>query len=83
VSRYQVSSAVNGSIWFETDDLVEAREYRAWLDTDGPLDPRETAEEMATRVAARPFRVTVEVYDRTQPPYSWWEPVPDDGEVSS
>jgi hypothetical protein len=54
-----------------------------WLDTDEPLDPRETAEEMTARVAARPFRVTVEVYDRTQPPYSWWEPVPDDGEVSS
>jgi hypothetical protein len=76
-----VSSAVIGSIWFETDDLAEAREYRAWLDTDGPLDVRETAQVMADRVAARPFRVTVEVHDMTQRPYSWWEPVPDDGEV--
>jgi exonuclease III len=76
--NYQVVSEKLGSIWLEARDLAEAREYQAWLNTDGPLSEMETRQVAADRMGARPFVVMVEVHDMTQRPYTWWEIVPEE-----
>lgn len=75
---YQVVSEKVGSIWHETLDLAEAREYQAWLNTDGPLSEMEERQVAADRMGARPFVVMREVHDTTQRPYTWWELVPEE-----
>lgn len=77
--KYQVVGT-GGGIYLETEDLAEAREYRAWLDRDGPISDLEDERSQAARQKARPFGVWVEVHDRTQPPYTWWEPVEEEEE---
>jgi hypothetical protein len=77
--NYQVVSEKHGSIWLEARDLAEAREYQAWLNTEGPVSEMETRQVAAGRMDARPFVVMVEVHDMSQrPPGTWWEVVPEE-----